>query len=88
MENVKIWEAVNSCETSRELSIIILLLADDEGMIQGRTKKFNATKMNIGLDMFMKDEIYPNVLTREYGIRQQAMYIKHYTTSIYIKGDM
>ena len=45
-------------------------------MIQGRTRKFSAEKMAMGLDMFMKDEMPSNVITRDYGLRQQAIYLK------------
>ena len=34
--------------------------------------------MVVGLDMYMKDEAPPNIITREFGLRQQAMYIKYY----------
>ena len=46
------------------------------GSIQGRTKLFSAKKMA----MFCRDFKYqlPNSLTREFGIRQQAMYIIYY----------
>lgn len=78
MKREEIYDKVNQCETFEQLALIIESLADEEGYIQGRTRKFNAKKMaqycrnfNIG---------YPNILTREFGIRQQAMYIHYYTT--------
>lgn len=80
-EQLGIWQLVNQAETPQNLAFVINKLADSEGMIQGRTiqgrtRKFNAAKMIIGLNMFMKDEMPATVLTREYGIRQQAIFLK------------
>ncbi len=72
------YENVNQCETLEQLSKIILELADEDGMIQGRFNKFDAKRMS---DRCLKFNSYaPNVLTREYGIRQQAMYISYYNS--------
>lgn len=76
--NLSKWERVNQCETSFELSKLIMDFADVEGNIQGRSRKFNAEKMTIGLRMFMEDEASANILTREFGIRQQAIFLKKY----------
>jgi len=38
------YDAVAECETLEELSKVILSLADTDGMIQGKTRKFNAKK--------------------------------------------
>lgn len=76
MTELETWQFVNQVETTQALAFIINKLADPEGMIQGRTRKFDAAKMIIGLNLFMKDEAHANVLTREFGIRQQAIYLK------------
>ena len=76
MTELETWQMVNQTQTQEELAFIINKLADPEGMIQGRSRKFDAAKMIIGLRLFMKDEAYANVLTREFGIRQQAIYLK------------
>lgn len=76
MTELEKWQAVNQCETQLQLACAINNLEDSEGMIQGRERKFDATKMIIGLNHFMADEMPANVLTREYGIRQQAIYLK------------
>jgi hypothetical protein len=78
MTELEKYEAVNKCETVEELSEIILKFANGDGMIEGRIKEFNAERMVEGLKAYMVDEAAPNVLTRNYGIRQQAMYIKYY----------
>jgi len=80
MNRLEIYEKVNQTESLEELSKVILELADENGEIQGRTRKFNATKMAetcIGYKEWMNLG-FPNVLTREFGIRQQAMYIIYY----------
>ena len=76
MTELEKWQQVNQCESSLGLALIINLLADKEGMIQGRERKFDASRMATGLQFFMEDEVPANVLTREYGIRQQAIYLK------------
>lgn len=76
MTELQKWQAVNQCETQAQLADLISKFADKEGMIQGRERKFDANKMIIGLSFFMEDEMPVNVLTREYGIRQQAIYLK------------
>lgn len=81
MTELEKYQAVNQCETAEELGNVISKLADSEGKIQGRVEKFDSITMLIGLEMYMEDRMYPNILTREYGIRQQAMYLKYYTKS-------
>jgi hypothetical protein len=76
MTELETWQEVNQCETAQHLAFIINKLADSEGMIQGRQRKFDASKMIKGLSLFLTDEVPANVLTREYGIRQQAIYLK------------
>lgn len=79
-ERLKIYDKVNKAESLKELSDIILSLADEYGIIQGRTRPFRAETTSIACknynDLFNKG--YANVLTREFGIRQQAMYIIYY----------
>lgn len=70
------YDAVNSCETLLGLANTIRSFADEDGMIQGRTKKFDAERM---ARMCENYTVHPrNVLTREFGIRQQAMMIEYY----------
>jgi hypothetical protein len=76
MTELEKWQAVNRCGTQAQLADLISKFADEEGMIQGRERKFDASKMIIGLSYFMVDEMPANVLTREFGIRQQAIYLK------------
>jgi len=77
MDNLRKYEKVNECDTLNQLALVIESFADENGKIQGRQKQFDAKKMaencrnyNLGIH---------NSLTREFGIRQQAMYILFYT---------
>ncbi len=71
-------EKVNMCSKAVELSLAVLLCADSNWMIQWKTKSFDAWAM--------ADKVYDviwwtapvSVLTRNYWIRQQAIYIKNY----------
>ena len=77
MTELQKWQAVNQCETQAQLADLITKFTDKDGMIQGRERKFDASEMIIGLSFFMQDEAPSNVLTREFGIRQQAIYLKN-----------
>lgn len=73
------FEAVNKCETMDNLCQVLLLLAVD-GEIQGRTRKFDANRMVDNAKQFYNDddEVIPaNVITREFGLRQQVIYLKY-----------
>jgi len=56
------YETVNQCEDAKQLKAAVLLLADANGMIQGRKRSFKAARMAGFVE----------------GIRQQALYIKYY----------
>jgi hypothetical protein len=76
IEELQKWIEVNGCETAEDLSKAILNIADEEGEIQGRLKKFKAKKLAVYAEGVILGALPPNLLTREYGIRQQALYIK------------
>jgi len=77
MTDLEKYNLVNGCETANELSDVILKFADDYGMIQGRRRAFNANKMAEHVQYVVNGDIPANVLTREFGIRQQALYISY-----------
>lgn len=74
------YEAVNKIETPEGIYEAIRNLAED-GAIQGRSRKFDADNMIIMAQKYFEDECSPNYITRQYGLRQQAMYIKYYLRS-------
>lgn len=74
--DLKKYEAVNKCETLDELADVILSFADKKGMIKGRIKSFNAKSMSEACRNY--SFAIHNSLTREFGIRQQALMILLY----------
>lgn len=83
-DRLEIYDKVNQCETLEQLSEVIESLADDKGMIQGRARAFSAEKM--AWSCLNYDKMNKNVLTREFGIRQQGIYILYYTSRNFLKG--
>jgi hypothetical protein len=80
MTELEKYELVNSAESISELQEAILALADENGKIQGREQRFDAEWMASKVKEIVEDEVYsyPNNLTRMYGIRQQALYLREY----------
>lgn len=78
MTDLEKFQLVNSCETENELKKAILKLADENGMIQGRKRSFSAYEMADSVQYVINDNYPANALTREFGIRQQALYIAYY----------
>lgn len=72
------WQQVNACETVEDLKKCILDLADANGDIRGRTRYFDAKDMADNVDGVIDCVYPPNVLTREFGIRAQALYLREY----------
>lgn len=79
MTELEKFQKVNQCETEEQLAAIILEFADETGQIQGRDKSFDAAQMSARVERVIKGSMSPSVLTREFGIRQQALYIRYYT---------
>lgn len=78
MTELEKWQLVNSCETGEALAEVIRRFANEAGRIQGRVRDFSAEDMANSVDMVLSLNCPPNVLTREYGIRQQCLYLLHY----------
>jgi len=78
MNELEKFKLINACETSAELCVAILAIAE-EGIIIGRKRAFDANNMALFAMGVILGKATPNVLTREFGIRQQALYIKYYT---------
>lgn len=80
MTDLEKYEAVNKCETIDELTAVIRSFADENGMIQGRLRKFKAERMAEEAANFYYEDIYASArtITRQFGLRQQLMYLKYY----------
>ena len=78
MTDLEKFQLINACETAEELTHAVRRLADPEtGMIKGRVKEFDSQRM-AGYVTFVVNEGAPaNLLTREFGIRQQALYLRY-----------
>lgn len=77
MTELQKWQAVNQCENGKALHDLIVQFADEDGMIQGRKRKFSATQMAHHVHDVLQNDYSSNLLTREFGIRQQALYLKN-----------
>ena len=77
MTELEKFQTINQCETEGKLSLAILKISED-GMIQGRKLLFEARKMSIRVAEVIAGRMPVNVLTREFGIRQQAIYLMYY----------
>lgn len=80
MTDLEKYEKVNKCETYEEFYEALKALSDENGEIQGRRQKFNVERMIQNAKYYFADASYPNVITREFGLRQQAMYLKYYNS--------
>ena len=69
------YEMVNAAETFEQLALAIEHIGRG-GTIQGRTEPFLTHLVATCCRNF--EHTAPNTLTRRYGIRQQALYLKHY----------
>lgn len=77
MTDLEKYQAVNKTQTLEELAQVIESFADQYGEIAGRSRFFDAKKMANFCRNYTLHA--PNSLTREYGIRQQAMMLQFYT---------
>lgn len=77
LEDFYIYERVNQCESYEELADVIESLTDIHGLIEGRSQALDGDVMAQKCRDF-ENVSNPSWLTRRYGIRQQAMYIKYY----------
>lgn len=76
MNKIQKYEAVNKCKTLDELAEVIISFADEDGFIDGLTEKFIAKRMAKYCLEFSIDK--HNLLTRNFGIRQQAIMLNYY----------
>jgi len=75
MDDLQKYLLVNSSETLEDLAETIMNISTND-IIEGRTRNFSAEDMAAHCQNFRPQT--PEFLTRNYGIRQQAMMINHY----------
>lgn len=72
------YDRVNSAESIQDLEEAIRLVADGSDWIQGRSKTFNTDHQVAAVGPVVRGSIIPETLTRMFGIRQQALYLRYY----------
>ena len=77
MTDLEAYKLVNKARTREELATAVELIGE-AGIIKGRTRIFNPTVMALNVFVFLDGGGPAEILTRNYGIRQQAIYIKTY----------
>lgn len=75
MTDLEKYNKVNQTESLQELAEVIRGFAPN-GNIQGRARKFSSELMAIACENYSL--FYHNTLTREFGIRQQAIMLLHH----------
>lgn len=88
MTELEKYQAVNDTKSLEELADVIESFADEYGQIQGKYELHDAGLMAercrklVGFDLWKSyitlGRIRLGQLTRKYGIRQQAIYLKTY----------
>ena len=79
MTELEKYETVNAAATLEELQAVVLKLNDENGLIQGRSEKYPVEMMAHNVRLVVDEGHRANLLTRSYGIRQQALYLREYT---------
>ena len=80
MSKLEKYEKVNATRSLSELAEVIRSFADENGNIAGRSRYFNAKDMAEIAENYSLSR--HNMLTRKYGIRQQAMMLLFYSGGI------
>jgi len=78
MTELEKYQLINSSESVEDLQRNIELISDDTGHIKGSMNYFNASTQALAVRVFMEDACRSTMLTRSYGIRRQAIYLKFY----------
>ena len=73
------YQLVNRCQTIEALENAIMTIgSENNGMIRGRTRIFSAKIMSSYVRGAVSLVLPANLLTRNYGIRQQALYLSFF----------
>ena len=79
MTELEKYQLVNRCQTIEALeNAIIDIGSEDNGMIRGRKRLFSAKIMSSYVRGVVSLALPANLLTRNYGIRQQALYLSFF----------
>ena len=72
------FQVVNKADSLKSLLAAIEVMGGEEGLLQGSQQLWDVDQQKAGLELFAKGLAVPNILTRTYGLRQQAMYLAYY----------
>lgn len=73
------YQLVNRCQTIEALENAIMAIgSENNGMIRGRARIFSAKNMSSYVRGVVSLALPANLLTRNYGIRQQALYLSFF----------
>ena len=73
------YQLVNKCQTIEALeNAIIAIGSENEGIMRGRKRLFSAKIMSSYVRGVVSLALPANLLTRNYGIRQQALYLSFF----------
>ena len=79
MTELEKYQLVNRCQTIEALENAIMAIgSENNGMIYGRTRIFPAKIMSSYVCGVVSLALPANLLTRNYGIRQQALYLSFF----------
>lgn len=79
MTELEKYQLVNRCQTIESLENAIMTIgSENNGMIHGRTRIFSAKIMSSYVRGAVSLVLPANLLTRNYGIRQQALYLSFF----------
>lgn len=81
MTNNEKFDLVSKCETAEELHSAVLQCAVN-GVIHGRNREFEASRMADNVHHAIEGLLPFTKLTRNFGIRQQAIYIAYYENKL------
>ena len=84
--DLKIFNEVIKCETYEQLAKVIGKLTNVRGEMQGTDKVLDGRSAKEACLDFVNQP--PNSLTRMYGIRQQALYIRYYEQADQMTADL
>lgn len=77
-DHLRFYQLVNASETAKDLKNAINEIGISYGYIPGQNKILDTESQKACVDRVIHQNAPYNLLTRSFGIRQQAMYIKYY----------
>jgi hypothetical protein len=77
MTELEKYDLINTCETGEELQEAIDIIWEGKNGA-GRRGNMRPSVMREAVPQVCNGQALPNVLTRQYGLRQQAIYIAYY----------